>query len=221
MKQTFMILIITVFLFSCSSKKISPVYQEGESLYEKYIDNYLKGNRVSSVYFDKAVNIFQRNDDFCNLSRIYVSRFLLNEEYKDTKALEDARFFAENGRCSEEDNFLNFVEGKEYEITKLPEYYQKYLKIIKQNNYNNIKEKFAEFPEYFVSRVLRNEAALLMNETGLMLIDEAYQIDRFNGWTLNIYRDLLIKIKIMNKLGKNTDKDEIRVKNLESILMIK
>jgi hypothetical protein len=68
---------------------------------------------------------------------------------------------------------------------------------------------------------LRNEAALLMNETGLMLIDEAYQIDRFNGWTLNIYRDLLIKIKIMNKLGKNTDKDEIRVKNLESILMIK
>ncbi|UOD34159.1 hypothetical protein DSN97_08335 [Deferribacteraceae bacterium V6Fe1] len=221
MKKLGVVLIIIFAVFGCTSKKISPVYLEGESLFEKYIDNYLKGKQVSEVYFNKAVNVFQRADDFCNLSRLYLSRFVLNEENIDTKSLESAEFFADTGKCRDEKNIINYLTDKEYILEKLPEHYRKYIKHKKSKKYDGLEDILSAAPEYFTSRILRKTARESEGRKALILVDEAYQIDRFNGWTLNIYRDLKIKREIMLKMGSDISDIDVRLRNLGNILKIK
>jgi len=214
-------LIIIFLVFGCSSKRVSPVYKEGENLFKKYIDNYLKGKQVYEVYFDKTVNIFQRVDDFCNLSRVYLSRFLLNEEITDVTSLEKAKFFADTCNCSDEENIIDYLTGKKYNFNKLPEYYQKYIKYKNSKKINNMGDVLKDAPEYFTSRVLRETAIGLNGNDALILIDEAYKIDTFNGWTLNIYRDLKIKRDILKNIKGDTSNIDMRINSLENILMIK
>jgi len=214
-------LIIIFVLFGCSSKRVSPVYTEGENLFKKYIDNYLKGKQVYEVYFDKTVNIFLRVDDFCNLSRVYLSRFLLNEEITDVTSLEKAKFFADTGNCSDEENIIDYLTGKKYNFNKLPVHYQKYIKYKNSKKIENMGNVLKDAPEYFTSRVLRETAVGLDGNDALTLIDEAYKIDTFNGWTLNIYRDLKMKRDILKNIKEDTSNIDIRINNLENILMIK
>jgi len=220
-KKLSAVLIIIFILFGCSSKKISPVFLEGDGLFEKYIDNYLKGKQVSEVYFDKAVNVFQRADDFCNISRLYLAKFVLNEESNDIKSLESAKFFADTGKCGDEQNIINYLTDKEYILEKLPDHYQKYIRFRNSKKYEELLDDLKDAPEYFKSRVLRKTANELESNNSLILIDEAYKIDKFNGWTLNIYRDLKIKRDILVKIGSDISEIDLRINNLEHILMIK
>lgn len=221
MKKFAVVTVIIFVMFSCISKRISPIYTEGENLFKKYIDNYLKGKKVYETYFDKTVSTFQRIDDFCNLSRVFIAKFLLNEEMPDLAELNKAKFFADTGNCSDEQNIINYLSGKKYELNELPDYYQKYIKYKDSKNIMNLVDNLKGAPEYFISRVLRKSAISLNDNQAIVLIDEAYKIDTFNGWTLNIYRDLKIKRDILKRAKSDTSNIDIRIDNLENILMIK
>lgn len=186
--------VLIVFIVSCSSPKYSDNFLYGERLFMNFIDSYLKGQDVAETFFIKSVDIFQRSDDFCSLSRIYLTKFLLNEEYEDNKTFNQGKFYAESDNCVKEKNIYAFYRGENYDINLLDEYYKSYLKMLSKNDIQSILEKENNFPDYFHSRVLRSYVrnVKLDHKTSEKILEKAIEIDRFNGWTLNLLRDYIL-----------------------------
>jgi len=218
MKKLLIFVVIAIFLMSCSSKKVSQSYTLGEDRFLKYIDTYLQGLPLSEVYFLKSVDTFQKRDDFCNLSRLYITKYLLNEEEIDEKSINTAFFYAENGNCLTEKNLINYHLQKEYDEDKLPTYYKTYIKIVENNDYTALNKKLSKSPDYFLSRVLRKTAIEVLEKDpklAVTLVEDAHKIDAFNGWTLNLYRDLLILKKGYEIQDIDTEKIDVRIENLK------
>jgi hypothetical protein len=218
MKKLLIFVVIAIFLSSCSSKKVSQSYTLGEDRFLKHIDTYLQGLPVSEVYFLKSVDAFQKRDDFCNLSRLYITKYLLNEEEIDEKSINIAYFYAKNGNCFSEQNLINYHLQKEYDEDKLPTYYKTYIKVVENNNYASLNKKLSKSPDYFLSRILRKTATEILEKDpklAVSLVEDAHKIDAFNGWTLNLYRDLLILKKGYEMQGMDTETIDVRIENLK------
>lgn len=185
---------LLVFVVGCSSPKYSDNFLYGERLFINFIDSYLKGQDVAETFFIKSVDTFQRSDDFCNLSRIYLTKFLLNEEYEDNKTFNQGRLYAESDNCTREKNIYAFYRGENYDINFLDEYYKSYLKMLSKNDIQSMLEKENNFPDYFHSRILRSYVRNMKvdDETAKKILEKAKEIDRFNGWTLNLLRDYIL-----------------------------
>ena len=182
-----LILLVT----NCSSTKYSDSFIYGEKLFTNFINSYLKGDDVAEVFFLKSVDTFQRSDDFCNLSRIYLTKFLLNEEEHDEKSFTQGKLYAENGECIKETNLFEFYGGGKFDENLFDSYYESYLKILNKNDIQELLKENDNFPDYFHSRVLRSfaKSGYTDKKTKIKLIEKALEIDRFNGWTLNLLRD--------------------------------
>lgn len=185
---------LLVFVVGCSSPKNSDNFLYGERLFINFIDSYLKGQDVAETFFIKSVDTFQRSDDFCSLSRIYLTKFLLNEEYEDNKTFNQGKFYAESDNCMREKNIYAFYRGENYDINFLDEYYKSYLKMLSKNDIQSMLEKENNFPDYFHSRILRSYVRNMKvdDKTAKKILEKAKEIDRFNGWTLNLLRDYIL-----------------------------
>jgi hypothetical protein len=218
MRKLLILFTITIFFVACSSKRVSQSYSLGEDFFLKYIDTYLQGLPVCEVYFLKSVDTFQKRDDFCNLSRIYLAKYILNEENKDEEIISKAYFYADNGNCSSEKNLINYHLNREFDTDILPQYYKIYLKTVKNGNYEDLSKKLSESPDYFLTRILRESAIQILEKNpklAVSLVEDAHEIDTFNGWTLNLYRDLLLLKKSYEVQGLNTEKIDVRIENLK------
>lgn len=204
MKKVFFILMVFI-ITGCSTKKLSDTFLSAERYFENYIRYYNSGDfKLAENNFLKAVDIFQKSDDSCNLSRIYIGKYLLEN---DNSSLEYAKRYSLIGNCDTEINSLNFLLGQQYILDKLPESLK-----IQATYYKNSEEVIktlskSKLPDWTKSRLARDFSMRFINILNLQdadkLIEYGIQIDRFNGWTFNLKNDLLIK-KDICKL-KNDD----------------
>lgn len=203
MKST-VILVLSIFVLSCSSAKYSDNFVYGEKLFTNFINSYLKGEDIAETFFIKTVDVFQRSDDFCSLSRIYLTKYLLNEEAEDNESFLKGWFYSENGNCMKEMNIYAFYSNKEYDLNLLDNYYKTYLKILDKKNITALLEKDKDFPDYFYSRILRNYVRNnnIKSDVAINILTRAMEVDRFNGWTLNLLRDYTLLEKFYTSGGE-------------------
>lgn len=198
MKKNLILLICSLFLINCSSKKPSDTFLMSERYFENYIKYYFQGNfTLAETNFLKAVDLFQKSDDQCNLSKLYISKNLIQN---DNNSLEYAKRYALLGHCDEEINTIDFLSGKPYIYDKLPSSLkiqaqefksaEELIKILSKDDFSDWTRSrlYRDFAQRFISRSDTNNSDIL--------IEYALKIDRFNGWTYNIQKDLLLKKEI-------------------------
>ncbi len=202
-KSTLIVLITGLFLvLGCSSKKYSSGYLYGEKLYDSYIDLYLKGNReLAELNFYKSVSVFAERDDMCNISRLYISRYLLAEDYGEKTYLIKAEKYAVLKNCETEKNLINFLFHSDYNVDILNDLYVAYSHFLKTGEVSDLEKALAnkklnDSAKSRFYRILANNYIKSDIKRAGEYIDLAYEIDTFNGWTLNILRDLKLKLKI-------------------------
>lgn len=190
----------------------------------KYIDLYLKGNINSAeIMFDKTVSKFTHQDDMCNLSRLYISRYILNLPKKDKKTLLIATKFSELDNCSAEKSIVNFLSGKPVSPDKLEQPYKAYAEYKTNKNINSIIKiaKDNTLTDYARSRLYRFATKETINtnlKDAEIFLLEANKIDRYNGWTFAIYQDLVLLKEICKKNNKNCSHFDKRMTLLKNIL---
>jgi len=165
-----------------------------ERYFENYIKYYFQGNfTLAETNFLKAVDLFQKSDDQCNLSKLYISKNLIEN---DNISLEYAKRYALLGHCDEEINTIDFLSGKPYIYDKLPSSLK-----IQAQEFKSAEELIKilskdDFSDWTRSRLYRDFAQRFINRSDTnnsdMLIEYALKIDRYNGWTYNIQKDLLL-----------------------------
>lgn len=209
-KFTITVLVTLLTIFGCSSVKQSPDFSYGSGLYSKYIDTTLKGNNeLAELNFYKAVDVFQRMDDFCNISRLYISRYVLEPEHNiDFLAKSKEMGILQN--CEEELNVVSYLLGESFNEKTLAEPYSIIHKAEAKNNpkllveyakdeKNNNDESRSRMYRLAASKYIKSDP-----ENAEILIKEAQIIDGFNGWTVNLISDIELLISVYSELKKDT-----------------
>jgi len=221
MRKLITLTIILFALFGCGSKEVqSPDFLYGSKLYNNFVNYYLKGKaKLADQAFLEAENQFLKMDAMCNLSRIYIGRFVLEEGGKDLAALDRAGEYASLGSCKKEKEAVKYLLGKEYDKELLPEPYSqidgadnKKLVTLSDNK---------EFPDFTKTRLLRTAAIGYIvsdAEQAQTLAERALVLDRFHGWSLNILRDLTIIKTAMRKQGKEIEDIEKRIELVKTVV---
>lgn len=214
MKKMIMLLSLIVLLSGCGAKqKSSQDFLHGSRLYHQFQESYLSGDpKLADYNFYKAEAQFQRVDGICNLSRIYIGRYVIQETENDIPALEMAKKYAETAGCAEELNAVNFFMKKDFKAELLPEPYksinglsgEKLIKAAESDKFDDITK----------TRLLRKAAIdYIMTNPALSedVAGNALAVDKLHGWSLNILRDLIIMKNACEKQNKDCRNIETRI----------
>ncbi|ADD68453.1 hypothetical protein Dacet_1689 [Denitrovibrio acetiphilus DSM 12809] len=221
MKKITVMILFAVLLGACASKPAqSPDFIYGNKLYNNFVNYYLSGKaRLAERAFHDAEEQFLRMDAMCNLSRIYIGRYVLDEAGEDLAALEKASEFASLGACTAEGETIKFLLGKSYEKSLLPEPYY-YTAEADTEKIVSLSGD-SDFPDYTRTRLMRRAAIdYIVTDPAKSekLSEAAIVIDRFNGWSLNILRDLIIIKLAKEKMGQNTEDIKKRIELVKIVL---
>lgn len=197
--------IIVMFLFACSSKKMSDVYLQGERYYENYKKYYASGDfKIAETNFLKAVDLFQKSDNICNLSSMYIGKYIIE---KDNKSMDIAKRYALLNNCRIELNIIDYFMATSYVYDILPislkiqsSEFKSADDLIKRLSRKDIDD----FSKSRIGRFFSNKFI----EKGLLkdadkLLDFVIDLDRFNGWTYNLREDLLMKKSVCDSIGSD------------------
>lgn len=223
MKKIIIAMATVAILASCVSKsQSSEEFLYGSKLYNEFQEYYLKAEpALADAAFTKAEAQFQKIDSVCNLSRIFIGRYTLDEAGTDATSLEFAKKYAQIGNCEEEQQVINFIEQKPFDKNKLPE---PYISINGQSTDELVKSvEKNKFDDITGTRLLRNAAIgyIIKNPAQAeSLAGKALTLDKYHGWSLNILRDLIILKDAMEKQNKDTADIDARIK-LVKLHMIK
>lgn len=221
MRKLIVLMVILFALFSCSSKEAqSPDFLYGSKLYSNFVNYYLKGKPVlAESAFRKSEYQFLSMDAQCNLSRIYIGRYVLDEGGEDEAALKRADEYAVLGSCQSEKETVKYLSGVKYDKALLPAPYND---IAEADTEKLVKlSENDDFPDYTKTRLLRKAAiAYIMTDAAEAekLAERALVLDRFNGWSLNILRDLIIIKTAADKQGKDLKDIEKRIGLVKAVL---
>ncbi len=219
MKKAIIVIIITIFIISCSSKKISPKYETAVRYFYKYMSLYFEGKiKFSENIFDKALKEFISMDDMCSASKLYISKYIIYLPEKKPKSLKLAGEYANLGNCENEKNIFNFLSGQKFDINKLEEPYKTYAMYDKNRNINILLNtaKSSNISNYAKSRLYRFAANEMLKagkniNKAEEITNNALKIDKFNGWSLLIVKDLKIKLEICKILKTDCSNLEKRI----------
>lgn len=224
-KSTLILLTAGLFIiFGCSSKKYSPEYLYGENLYNNYINLYLKGNiELAELNFYKSINVFVKLDDMCNISRMYISRYLVEENYDDFDYLIKAKQYAMLKDCNQENNLINFLTHSDYDASMLEDIYTAHSNFLKTGEVSDLEQilenrSINDSAKSRFYRILANNYISSDTLKAEKYIDLAYAIDTHNGWTLNILRDLEVKLKICENMNNECGSLRKRILLIKNIL---
>lgn len=216
-------LLVCVVAVSCSSKVEDKDINLGMTLVSRAVDYQLQGReKMASYTYNRAISKFRDMGDFCNMSRTAIAVVTVDPETS-LSLLEDARAFATLGRCSEEQNIVNFLSHNDYEYKLLPEPYKsiskfygtgdiKYLLKIARNGSNS---------EQLRSYAFRQAAAHIVENDpkyAIELIEKSDVIDSKNTWTLNLVKNEKIRLNALHIMGLPDDLSTQRLKILEQSL---
>lgn len=211
-------------LISCGAKpKSTQEFMYGSRLYNQFQENYLKGEaKLADYNFYKSEEQFMKVDSLCNLSRIYIGRYVIDETGSDSASMELAKRYAEVGGCQEELAAVGYLTGNKYDKSLLPEPY-------KTINGLDTEEllyaaKYDKFDDITKTRLLRKAAIdyiMLKPELSEQIAMQAAEIDKARGWTVNILRDLIITKIARKKQNKDIRHIETRIELLKSQLIKK
>lgn len=216
MKKITIILCAAFLLVSCSKPQQSPDFLYGSKLYEKFVNYYLKGEaRLAEHAFAGAEAQFLQVDSMCNLSRLYIGRYVLDEGGNEQNILKKSAEYAKLGGCEAENAVILYLSGEKYDRTLLPEPYRSSAGADAGKLASLSEDK--DFPDYTRTRLLRRAAIdyIVGNpEKSEELANSALVMDKFNGWSLNILRDLII---IKTSREKQSKENEDIIKRIELI----
>ena len=218
MKKAIIVIIITIMSVSCTKVKQSEDFLHGDRLYFKFVDHYLSGEpRLAEFNFYKGISVFRRMDSVCNISRFYIARYVLDEEGPEFSLIENAEDFARLGKCSAESEVARYLAGRDYDIKKLAEPYNLIAIFLKEHDDGKLisyaeNEKTQRYSASRIYRFLAKHYLISNPDKAFGLAKKAHEIDKFNGWTLNLYRDLKLMISARKNSGGeyehlNTRKD--------------
>jgi len=221
MRKLLILICIAAVTASCGSKPAkSPDFLYGSKLYSNFVNYYLKGEpRLAEMAFASAENQFLKMDALCNLSRIYIGRFVLDESGVEKGILEKSRKYAELGKCFSENEAISFLSGEKYDKDILPEPYSQ-IAGADNDKLVSISEN-KDLPDYTKTRLLRKVAIahIVSNPTkSEELVQRALIIDKFNGWSVNILRDLVILKLSAEKQGKDTSDIKQRIELIKAVV---
>lgn len=205
---------------ACSKPAKSPDFLFGSKLYNKFTDYYLKGEpRLAEMAFANSENQFLKMDAMCNLSRIYIGRYVLDEEGDEKNILVKASEYAELGDCVSELESIKYLSGEKYDKKLLPEPYAD-IAGADVEKLVSISEK-KETPDHTGTRLLRkaaNDYLVTDPAKAQELAEQALVTDRFNGWALNILRDLIIIDAALEKQNKENKEIKKRIELIKASL---
>ncbi|WP_303850325.1 hypothetical protein [Seleniivibrio woodruffii] len=222
MRNLIIILTLSALIYSCAGKpESSPDFLYGSRFFNVYMENYLKGEpKVAESYFYKAEAQFRKVDSLCNLSRIYIGRYVLEEGDGDPAVLETAKKYADLAACTEEQQSVLFLSGQKYDKDKLPEPFRS-IQGADREKIADLADR-SEFDDITKTRLLRNAAIGYIIDSPVRseeLAEQALAIDKYHGWSLNLLRDLIIIKNARIKQGKNTDDIATRIELIKSVMV--
>jgi len=197
--------------------KYSPEYLYGKRMYERYVDLYLKGDfDLASRSFYKSMKSFQNRDDMCNISRLFISRYFVDEDYDNYKYLDKAEKYASLKECRSERNLIRLLKGQECNedyLSKLSRAYAEFREsgesaellseLDTKQTHDSAKSRF-----YRLLALNKIDSDIAKAEK---FVEKAHEIDSFHAWKLNIYRDLRLKFKIC-KEKNNVSCDNLKIR---------
>lgn len=189
------------------------------------MDLYLKGNfDLASRSFYKSLKSFQNRDDMCNISRLFISRYFVKEDYDNYKYLDKAEKYASLKECRSEKNLIRLLKGREYNEDYLSKLYRAYAGFKESGKSAELLSELGKkhINDSAKSRFYRLLALNKIDSdiaTAEKFIEKAHEIDSFHAWKLNIYRDLRLKYKICKeKNNVSCDNLKIRIKIIKKEL---
>lgn len=189
-------------------------------MYSKYVDYYLKGEaRLAEMAFASAENQFLKMDAMCNLARIYIGRYVLDEGGEEKSILDKAVSYAKIGECLPESEAVKYLSDEKYDIKLLPEPYSQMADADNDKLIKLAEDK--KLADYTKTRILRKVAiGYIVSNTSKAeeLAGKALVIDKFNGWSLNILRDLIIIKTSREKQGKDNQDINTRIELIKAAL---
>lgn len=205
MIKKFFYLMMLLALFACSSKRMSDLYLQGERYYENYKKYYGSGDfKIAETNFLKGVDLFQKSDNICNLSSMYIGKYIIEN---DNKSMDIAKRYALLNNCRIEMNIIDYFMGRSYVYDILPISLK-----IQASEFKSAEDLIKrlskkDVDDFSKSRLSRLFSKRFMGKGSFkdadMLSDFAIEIDRFNGWTYNLREDLLIKKAVCNSVGSD------------------
>ncbi|KAA0259417.1 hypothetical protein FHQ18_00630 [Deferribacter autotrophicus] len=220
-------IVLLVFVVSCSKTTKYPDYFTTVSGYmNSYVKTVLKDNsKLADSFFKKAEKQLLLADDNCNLARIYIKRFFVEEEFNQNSLfyLEKASVFANLSDCDEEKKIIDGLLMLKLDTEIVNKFYNYYFNYLKSGNENNLLTflKKDEVPDYVKSKVFRMLAEdnfMKSLEKSEYYINQAYQIDSFNSYSIYLLKDLNIMYKICEKKGEVCDNLEKRKTMLQEVI---
>ncbi|WP_022849892.1 hypothetical protein [Limisalsivibrio acetivorans] len=196
-----------LFLIACSGKKTSPEYNSAVHEYSSFVERYLRGSfKAADFAFYKSVDAFVRLDSFCNASRVYIGRYVIEAKRGKDELLNSASKYASLDNCTVEERIISFLSGDNV-TGELPQPYSG-IKDLHASNPSPL-ESYAskeDTPPESASRIYR---MLARHYTGKdtkkaeEMLESARRIDSYNGWTLNLFRDNILLADIYEKAGRD------------------
>ncbi|QAR33378.1 hypothetical protein EP073_08185 [Geovibrio thiophilus] len=211
MRKLILITALLIAAAACGQKqKSSSEYIYAASLHKNYSSYYYKGQRkMAEITFYKAVDAFQRMDSVCNISRLYITRYVLAEQDAAGEDLAKAAAYAETGGCGGEKALTGFLTGDnvtdsdslEEPFSLIAEFEQtgKYSDVLSYaENKSTLSDSAVRLYRLVAAKITETEP-----EKAYELAEKARIIDSTYGWTLGLSRDLDIMIKAYGKLGRD------------------
>ncbi|GAB1534568.1 hypothetical protein ADMFC3_01990 [Geovibrio sp. ADMFC3] len=212
MKRITLLILFCLAAAACGDKpKSSAEYIYASSLHKNYSSYYYKGDsKMADITFYKALDAFQRMDSVCNISRLYITKYVLAEQEASSDELAKASAYSELAECVDEKLIISFLAGDSIKNTDdLEKPFSLIAEFMKTGKYSDLLS-YADGgntnPDSKV-RLYRLIAANLTDsepEKSCELAEKARVIDSTYGWTLGISRDLAIMIEAYGKLGRDT-----------------
>ncbi|BAI80936.1 conserved hypothetical protein [Deferribacter desulfuricans SSM1] len=225
MKKWFILLI--AFLLGCGAKTAPPDYlRVGENYFKSYVKTYLSGNKkLAEKYFDRALMQFQKSDDICNISRLYLKRFFVEEEINPNASsyIQSANYYATIGKCNQIEEVIEFYNlNKKIDLNRVnDDFYKHYIQFLEKGKYEGIVKIIDNYPDYVKSKVYRQIAEELKDKDKALsqkFIEKAYQLDKFNSYSLYLLLDLKLKYYFCKKYKKGYSNLEKRLNMLEKMI---
>jgi hypothetical protein len=221
MKKIIVVASLLILMTACGSKpKQSQDFVYGSQLYKRFTNYYLKGEPVlAEKSFAAAEKQFLSVDGLCNLSRIYIGRYVLDEGKGEPVLLEKAAEYSKLGKCESEKSAILYLMESDYDKKVLPEPF----KSLAKAGLEDIEDlaESSDFQDVTRSRLYRKAAIgylLTTPEKSYQLAEAAMKIDKFHGWSVNILRDMIIMKSSLIKQGKDTKDINKRIELIKSVL---
>jgi hypothetical protein len=220
MMKYILMTVICLMLASCGGEKKSADFLYGSRLYEKFVGYYLRGEaRLAERAFANAETQFMKTDSVCNISRMYIGRYVLDEGGEDLSILDRAMVFAELEKCLPEIESIRYLSGEKYDKNILPEPYRMEAGLDAKGLAELAGDK--KLADYTRSRLYRKASVSLLKDSpdeSAEYAGLALEIDKFNGWSLNILRDLMIIKFCLQRQGLETKEINKRIELLKTVL---